>query len=577
MKKSLALTLTLGMTIGLLAGCGGQNPSGQQNDTGSQNDTGAKDDAGSKDDADSKDNADASDAVTEELEPVTLKWYFPGEEMEGTSDVVEAFNARLAEVLPNTTVEFTFVGSFDPYGQQWPLLLAGGEEMDIAWEGWNTPLLQDVEDGNVLPLTGLIEQYAPNLVKEMEIWQDDYDCVTLEGEIYAIPSIQPNSVRQSSTVDIDEDIYEYFDVAAILDEAHANDKTTPRLLDLFEEGIQAAIDARALKVGDNSWYIVAESFISLSTRGYVRLDRSAHGGTWSEYYVDPAVDNPEILYKYEIPEVKEAVERLKEMRAKGWFTESQAAGQIQEGANCVFNANPNPQGLWTDLVDEKGVKTTINGDDGRNKYVLLMEEPEQVYVGVSSFGYATAQVIPYTSKNPERAIMLLNLLHDEVGTVGNDLVNLLCYGFESTSEEAAAYGWSNYTAVEQDGQLYVDTSIRGDAPSKHTMQNWVIGNTFKTMHDGSSLTTSGSKEYALKYWTDVYPNMRQCSVTGLRTDSTEVMDELEAVALVEQEYKDLISYGSGLNTLSECLDKMNASGLDIIKENLQGQIDAYMN
>ena len=560
MKKVLALTLTLGMVIGLLAGCGDESSSDQQ---GTDNNNPSED-------------VENPGTETEELEPVTLKWYYPGEEMEGTSDVIEAFNDKLAEVLPNTTVEFVFVGNFDPYGQQWPLLLAGNEEMDIAWEGWNTPLLQDVEDGNVLPLTDLINEYAPNLVEEMEIWQDDYDCVTLDGEIYAIPSIQPNSVRQSSMVDIDEAVYEYFDVAAILEEAHANDKTTPRLLDLFEEGIQAAIDAGALEVGDNSWYITAESFISLSTRGYVRLDRSAHGGTWSEYYVDPEADTPEVLYKYEIPEVKEAVERLQGMRAKGWFTESQAAGQIQEGANCVLNANPNPQGLWTDLVDENGVKTTVNAEDGRNKYTLLMETPEQVYVGVSSFGYATAQVIPYTSQNPERAMMLLNLLHDEVGTVGNDLINLLCYGFESTSEEAAAYGWSNYTAVEQDGQLYADPSIRGDAPSKHSMTNWVLGNTFKTMHDGSALTTTSSKEYALSYWTDVYPNMKRCAVSGLRTDSTEVMDELEAVALVEQEYRDLISYGSGLDTMAECLDKMYTSGLDVVKENLQEQIDANM-
>ncbi len=44
-------------------------------------------------------------AHAEELEPVTLKWYYPGAELEGTVDVMKVFNEKLADLLPNTTVE----------------------------------------------------------------------------------------------------------------------------------------------------------------------------------------------------------------------------------------------------------------------------------------------------------------------------------------------------------------------------------------------------------------------------------------------------------------------------------------
>lgn len=82
-------------------------------------------------------NTQATEETTsgdEELEPVTLKWYYVDDEMEGSADVIEAFNKKLADVLPNTTLEIVYVGTTDHYFEQWPLLLAGGEEMDIAYE-----------------------------------------------------------------------------------------------------------------------------------------------------------------------------------------------------------------------------------------------------------------------------------------------------------------------------------------------------------------------------------------------------------------------------------------------------------
>ena len=82
-----------------------------------------------------------------ELEPVTLRFYYPGTEKEGSKDVEAAFNKKLAEVLPNTTLEIVWVGS---YAENLRLFFAGEEPMDIIWEGWYTPIRQDVEDGNIL-------------------------------------------------------------------------------------------------------------------------------------------------------------------------------------------------------------------------------------------------------------------------------------------------------------------------------------------------------------------------------------------------------------------------------------------
>ena len=71
-------------------------------------------------------NTQATEETTsgdEELEPVTLKWYYVDDGMEGSADVIKAFNKKIV-----------YVGTTDHYFEQWPLLLAGGEEMDIAYE-----------------------------------------------------------------------------------------------------------------------------------------------------------------------------------------------------------------------------------------------------------------------------------------------------------------------------------------------------------------------------------------------------------------------------------------------------------
>ena len=562
MKKIIALVLAAVMLLGLLAGCNQDKPSNETNPPAS---------------TDPKPSNDTKPVETEpvvELDPVTLKWYIPIDEMEGSADVEEAFNARLAELLPNTTVEFTFVGGYDAYFAQWPLLLAGGEEMDIAWVGWGNSLLQDVQDGNVLPLNDLVAAYAPNLQAEQALWQYDYGCVTLDGELYAIPSIQPNSCQESTQLIISDAIYKYFDIDAILDEAHNNDKCTEKFWDLVEAGMQAAIDDGALKIGDNSWCITSLNLLFLGVRGYVPLHPSGvNNAQLGRMYLDPEADELTLYQWFEVPEVRAIVDRMESWKDKGWFTESLIAGQAPTDVMSVLNGNGTNKGTWSDLIDEKGVKmSTAHKATGTPNYALLLDKPGQIYQGTRSFGYDTTLVIPYTSKNPERAMMLINLLRDEVGTPGNDLLNMLCYGFESTSEEATTYGWSNYTAIEKDGQMETDTSIRNGAASKHTIDNWAIGNTFKTMHDGTALTTKATKDYALNYWETVYPTMRTCAITGLAIDPSEIATEMGNIALVVTEYNMRLRYGGGTEVLDEAIQKMYDSGMQKAKDTLINQI-----
>ena len=554
-KKLLGLVITLTLAACGLTGCGSQKTESSESQVSDQVSS------------ESSAVTETSESVEPELEPVTLKWYYNGTEGEGTEDVIEVFNKKLQEVLPNTTVEFVFDGD---YATNWSMYMAAQEKIDIAWAGYDTSWMKNAQDGNFTVLTDLVnEELAPNLVAEMEIWTDSYASCSYNNELYAIPNIQP-TVDEATAWRILPELEPYLDVEALMEDFHTTTKATAKQFDLLEEAIKKAIEDDAFSAYPG-WKIDT-TIVQWGFRGYL--------SPASNIYIDPELEDPEVLHVCELPEFKMAVEYVAKWYDEGLITDSQLLGQLPEGTATII-AISNKQ-TWAG-ANEIGVKDFgVDSSDKYEKLLLLTNKPEQGYIGNVSKNPTASLVIPYTSENPERAIMLINLLHDEVGTPGNDLLNLLCYGFEKSSEEAKEYGWYNYEAVEEDGQLMVDTSVRGDAPSMHSMTNWKIGNTYKVMHDGGSLTTTANKERAMQFYTEVYPNRIKSVIAGWKVPDLDesVSVQYENMTAIYKEYKDQLYNGCGgtdkVDDLFETvLNKLKDAGLEDVREWYKNQIDAY--
>lgn len=556
-KRLLAILLVLAMCIGVFAGCNQETPK-ETTDGGKNNETTAP----------SKPNATEPPAA--ELEPVVLRWFLIDGEKEGSKDVEEAFNAKLAEALPNTTVEFVFV---DDYKTNWPLLLAGEEKMDLAWAGSATNFLQDSMDGNLIGLKELIAQYAPNIQSEIETWPGSWDTAKLDGEYYGIPNIQP-IVAESQRFHIGEEFMKYMDVDAFVAELKNSEKLTAKLLDIIEDGFEAAIASGNFNVGDTSWNCMHSVVVGLM--GYMPIGQQANN-----FWYDPLDSTPEPLYIWEIPEVKMAMERYGQWCDKGWITETLMLRQIPEGARHTVSFI---QG-WNSLPPEKDEKGICFVDGSANNsasyYMVQSNEPSEAFRGTVVYGgNNTYTTIPYTSENPERAMMLLNLIHSEEG-VGYELANMLCYGFEENSAEAKKYGWFNYTAKDVDGEETVDQSTRGEAPAMHWLYNWRMTNTYKTMADGGVNTTKARKEYSMDFYENVYPALRATALDGMVVDYSGVSSELAAIQSVYTEYLDRFEFGAGGSAnveavYAEAMAKLKEAGLDAVKAALQSQIDAYV-
>ena len=547
MKKLISLVLALVMVLGLLAACNDSTP---------------------VDTTPSQTNAPATEGTippADELEPVVLKWIHDGglgNEGDGTADVIEVFNKKLSEIIPNTSIEITWV---QDYETTWNMMLAGGEVMDIAWVGWKTPMLQDSKDGSLTPLNDLVAKYGPNIAKEQGIWANAYASGTLDGELYMIPSVQP-TVPEAQWFGWGEHIAPYVDEEALIAEVRANAHLTEKVLDILEDSIEAAIEDGALEIGSDEWYIDWNNMYSLGLWGY-----KGFPGTDMMYAVED-YEFENLYYKWEIPEAKMVMERMAQWYDRGWITENNILGQRPDASKSLFHTNGSWNQNWGMATDqEKGTFTTHYGDtrsDGQEfiNYVLINrpEENSQQPVGYGS--ESTYMVIPYTAENPERAMMVLNLLHDEVGTPGNDLYNLLCYGFEKGSPEAEEYGWYGYEAIEKDGQM-----VRSDYTGEmHAMENWAIGNTYKVLSDDTPMLTVSSKENCMKFYTETMPKQPKTIAANMSIIFDGLTDYRNAVKAVMNEYNSLLAGGScGVEgfekTYEECISKMRAAGLDHIE------------
>ncbi len=564
-KKLLGLTLALTMLGSTLVGCGNQ-PTNKESEPASSSQVSTEE---------SKETPTAE--PTPELEPVTLKWYHEDAEKEGSADVFKVFNEKLAEVLPNTTVEFVTVPE---YKNNWPVLMAGGEEIDIAWVGLRTPYYQDVLDGNIMGISDLIEEYAPNLVKDMETYKGDWMSCTLDGEIYGVPCAQP-VVRGVNRIMYSETLAPYMDLDGLLAELDdPSEKLTEKMLDIIEAAFAGAIEDGKLKKGDTSWKLGSE-FPNLGAIGYEPIQEGAR------YYIDPQAEDPELLYFWEIPEVKMCVERVAEWYEKGWVTETEVLGQMPSDSLQQFWIEINGKATWAKR-DERGLLAGGIMQGVTPIVDIATNKVEDGYKPASVFGSSSTYLaIPYTSENPERAIMLLNILYDEPGTVGNELVNLLCYGFEKNSPEAKEYGWFNYEATEDaEGQLVVNGNARGtDAdgkvlPAKHSMTNWKMGNTYKIMSNNGPNYTVTQKEYSEKFWSELYPGMKESAISEMFIDTGVVSEELENINVVFKEYSARIFMGCGGTdkvdaVMEEALAKLNEAGWGTVKKEIEAQIDAY--
>ena len=511
MKKIISLVLCVAMVITCLAGCGGAQAAADAAPAAA-----ASSAAGSTDAA----STDASSA--EDLPFVELTWYCCGQPQSNPDPVFEKINEYLKEKLNCSLKMITY--DYGSYDEMLTVMSTAGEEFDLAFtSNWLFDYDQAGRKGYLLPLDDLIEKYGQDYVAQVpEKFRND---AIVDGQTYGLVNYQ-----------IECKAYAMEAQKQYIDKYNFDVSQVKKLADwepLFEQ-VQADDPTMYGYLPDPTshqfWCTIDEG-----------LTKEPIVDGFNPFWIMRDGSN-EIINIYEDPEYVENLKVLHDWYEKGYIRKDAAsltdlnAEQRSQKYVCWIAGNAKP-GNETEAEQLMGFPV---------KDVIM--QPAMSSRGNS---IATLTGISSTSKNPERAMMLLNLVFADPY-----LFNLLCFGVEGVNYEFAEDG--SVTSLEEGGY--------------NPCVDWAMGNQF------NAYVRTGQD---LDVWeqTKAMNEASEPSILGsFSYDKTKLKTENAMVDAVVEEYR--MGFMSGSYDIDETmpvfLQALKDAGADAVMEDMKNQYAEYL-
>ncbi|MBW7454809.1 ABC transporter substrate-binding protein [Paenibacillus sepulcri] len=520
-KRSMAAQLVaLLLCFTVLAACGNNNNSGGTN--------GANTPDTPKNSANTPNNAGTTTEKNEEpavpaLDEAKLTFYYPVSSAPGKDQklVNDEINKYLKEKI-NATVELKPL-TFDEYEPKLNAIMAAGEEFDIAWSarGWLLNYQPNIDKGAFLELTDdMISNYAPEARANIpdKFWPD---LKANDGKVYGFPVYQIAAKQKSLVIQKRyADKYLDLDVNTI----HSYKDFEP----FFKAVKENEPDVIPMGMAQNSWGLYVDPNVIFSD------------GLGVMYAKDDAT--------YKAIPTLQSIEDKKDFYATmhDWYQ----AGYINEDAPILGNINDLKKkgnvAAVLDFVTKPGGEVDEMNNNGGNE-VVRVPLSESYFTGVAS----AMHIVSKTSKNPERALMLINLLNTD-----KYLYNLICNGIEGT----------HYT--KKDDAYIEPIKDSGYAPNV----DWVFGNQFNAYLKAPQAADVWEKTIALNESALVPVSY------GFSRNDDAIKSEVANTLAVNNEYQVAIETGAvdPAKEVPEYINKLKASGQEKIDQETDKQWEAFL-
>ena len=393
-KRILATLLAATMSIALLAGCGSSSSSGSSAESGS--------------------TPVAEDGTIDTSKEVELVMYFVSDRPAGQDIVDENLNKLLKEKL-NCTLKINWIG-WAEYANKYPLLYSSGEKFDMAYCATWLNFANLARKGAFKPLDDLLPKYAPKNYAMQS--QSALQQATIDGHLYAVPTLLPTYITYGS-------IYRG-DLAA---EAGMTDT-----IDTWEEVEQFGDWVKA-NHPEMEFIDLYQGNVELSLQ-WERMQGNYEVDSGNRYiFYDPSEENPKVFALYDDPTIEEFYEMVNRFGEKGFWSKSALSdtdsSKTQNGKAVMKFHNIDTWSGYTVLHPEWDFKYGVMTSD--IAHLPFTQD---------------CMVISNTAENPERALMLWDLL-----TTDQEVYDAFYYGVLGTTYELNEEGqFTMFTAQQACGQ-----------------------------------------------------------------------------------------------------------------------------
>lgn len=505
-KKIVSALLVSAMAVGLFSGCGGGGNSGDTQGNGNGGGNGG--DSG---------------------ETYTVIMGYIGNTYNDEAMIEEKINEIIEPEL-NARIDLRPF-AWGTYTQELQLILSGNEELDLV------PIIVSnaasyVNNGQVIDLSGMIEQYGTNIKKYVDA--DFLSCPRIGDTTYGVTTMREQITDEG--IMMRRDIVEELGYAVNEDGLVEEIKSLDDLTALYEKVKAAYPNMIMCGSGANGTPLFRWETTDMLTDGF--------GGLMD------FGQSTEFVNIYESDEFRAFADLMYAWNQAGYFssdamtTTEPPTSQVKAG-NTFSYFTPYKAGA-------------IEQDELSSGYDLcfaeLFGDPYITSYSINFFTWGIAR----NSKNPEKAFQVLDYIYGST-----DVMNLLNWGVEGVhyqvlNAENNEIGYAEGVDADNTGWCL---NIGWELPNQEISYVW---------------TGESSAKWDLQK--ELIERARRSKALGFSYDASTVSTQLTALTNVKNQYFDAIGTGNGdpAKLIQEFNDALYAAGLQDVIDEKQKQLDAWL-
>ena len=463
-----------------------------------------------------------------DLDHVTLRLYFPGEKKPDTDMVWEQVEELTKDRL-NASFEVNFV-PWNDYNDKISLLISSGDDYDYNFDGTWLMYPNMVNKGAYLDLKELAPEYMPNYYASLEE-RGFLEPAIVDGKMYTVPWTPVYNMKPFMTFNeddlgmtYDEEIHTMEDLDAFLQAAHGQ----------FPDK-----------------YYVINTDAPLTQTGWM-LYGKYQLAKWDFHSLTFSLDNDG---KVELLPLEET-EMFREIAQ--WNTKWVDDGIIP--ADALMNRDKYYNMSKEFKLGQLSTMEYIYYDNRTADEAFKFYEmyPGQKYLARSPLDNLSC--INVNAANPERMLMFLDILATD-----QEVYDAVIYGIEGTTY-----------VIQEDGSLEYPEGIDVDTSNYMDWSGqWGLWRDYYLKPSGARNAEhyEVNNEFASREEFVVSP------LAGFFADTEPIKNEMARRDAIFQEFALPILYGLVDDydaAIDEYIEKQKEAGADVILEELQRQVDAYL-